>query len=98
MRKADYVKKGLLAGLLAISVCMAFPLHSAKANPHYDRRSTVAEEELECVPSAGASEKTEKKVSPKAWKKKTDSAIMAAVWLYRGLLHGEWMFLNGREK
>ena len=69
MRKADYVKKGLLAGLLAISVCMAFPLHSAKANPHYDRRSTVAEEELECVPSAGASEKTEKKVSPKAWKK-----------------------------
>ena len=50
MRKADYVKKGLLAGLLAISVCMAFPLHSAKANPHYDRRSTVAEEELECVP------------------------------------------------
>lgn len=69
MRKANDVKKGLLAGLLAVSVCMAFPLHSAKANPHYDRRSTVAEEELECVPSAGASEKTEKKVSPKAWKK-----------------------------
>ena len=69
MRKASYVKKGLLAGLLAVSICMAFPLHSAKANPHYDRRSTVAEEELECVPSAGASEKTEKKVSPKAWKK-----------------------------
>ena len=69
MRKANDVKKGLLAGLLAVSICMAFPLHSAKANPHYDRRSTVAEEELECVPSAGASEKTEKKVSPKAWKK-----------------------------
>ena len=69
MRKADYVKKGLLAGLLAISVCMAFPQYSVKANPHYDRRSTVAEEELECVPSAGASEKTEKKISPKAWKK-----------------------------
>ena len=47
MRKANDVKKGLLAGLLAVSICMAFPLHSAKANPHYDRRSTVAEEELE---------------------------------------------------
>ena len=75
MRKANDVKKGLLAGLLAVSICMAFPLHSAKANPHYDRRSTVAEEELECVPSAGASEKTEKKVSLQSMEKNKRSLL-----------------------
>ena len=69
--KRDFVKirKRMIVGFLASMIAAAQPVSSVFANPHYDRRDTVAEEEF--LPAAGASdtEAVRKKVSPKAWKK-----------------------------
>ena len=44
--------KRFAVGILAAVMTVVQPVCSVMANPHYDRRDTVAEEEL--VPSAGA--------------------------------------------
>ena len=66
-------KKGItgwrtLLGAVAVAVCLTQPASTVLANQHYDRRMTVAEEEL--VPSAGASGTQQRStVSKKAWRK-----------------------------
>lgn len=63
------VRKRILTGVLAAAIAMGMSTSAVMANPHYDRRDTVAEEEL--VPAAGASdtENARSKVSSNAWKK-----------------------------
>lgn len=67
--KIRKVKKQASIGIFAMLIATALPVHSAMANPHYDRRDTVAEEEL--VPAAGATDadNAASKVNAKAWKK-----------------------------
>lgn len=61
--------KRFAVGILAAVMTVVQPVCSVMANPHYDRRDTVAEEEL--VPSAGASgtDNTKSRASSKAWRK-----------------------------
>lgn len=46
--KRDFLKirKRLIVGCLAAAIAVAQPVSSVFANPHYDRRDTVAEEEF----------------------------------------------------
>ena len=68
-KKVWKLKRVLAVGILTSVIAAGLPAYSVMANPHYDRRDTVAEEEF--VPAAGASgtEKARKKVSANAWKK-----------------------------
>ena len=64
------MRRNFTIGLLAAALAVIMPVSSVMANPHYDRRDTVAEEEM--VPAAGASgtdRASRSKVSPNAWKK-----------------------------
>ena len=40
------IRKRLIVGCLAAAIAVAQPVSSVFANPHYDRRDTVAEEEF----------------------------------------------------
>lgn len=68
-KKSIKIGRKIAIGLLAAAMAVIPSVSSVMANPHYDRRDTVAEEER--VPAAGASdtEKARSKVSPNAWKK-----------------------------
>lgn len=59
----------LLAGITAAVIGMTQPVSTVLANPHYDRRMTVAEEEM--VPAAGATDTLQSRaaVNKKAWQK-----------------------------
>ena len=63
------LKRTLAVGILTSVIATGLPVYSVMANPHYDRRDTVAEEEMVPVAGATAAEKARSKVSPKAWKK-----------------------------
>ena len=69
MRKKTGKITKIAAVMLSAALAVGQSAGSVMANPHYDRRDTVAEEEF--VPAAGASdtENTESKVSSKAWRK-----------------------------
>lgn len=70
MRKEHIrIKIKIVAGILAAAVCMIQPTGTAMANPHYDRRSTVAEEEWAWAAGSASSEKEKEAVSKKAWQK-----------------------------
>lgn len=90
-------KVNVLAGILAAAVCLAQPSTSVLANPHYDRRMTVAEEEM--VPSAAASEtdtfSAQASVSKKAWQKingicYNGSGVKIPNAITRGIDVSEW--------
>lgn len=68
-KKSIKIGRKIAISLLAAAMAVIPSVSSVMANPHYDRRDTVAEEER--VPAAGASgtEKARSKVSPNAWKK-----------------------------
>lgn len=70
MRKEHIrIKIKVVAGILAAAVCMIQPTGTVMANPHYDRRSTVAEEEWAWAAGSSSSEKEKEAVSKKAWQK-----------------------------
>ena len=61
--------KKFMTCLMAATITVGLYASPVMANPHYDRRDTVAEEEM--VPAAGsaAADKGRSKVNAKAWKK-----------------------------
>ena len=61
--------KKFITCLMAATITVGLYASPVMANPHYDRRDTVAEEEM--VPAAGsaAADKGRSKVNAKAWKK-----------------------------
>lgn len=63
------ITKKFMTCLMAATITVGLYASSVMANPHYDRRDTVAEEEM--VPAAGgaAADKGRSKVNAKAWKK-----------------------------
>ena len=69
--KRDFLKirKRLIVGCLAAAIAVAQPVSSVFANPHYDRRDTVAEEEFIYSARTSGTESSRKKVNSKAWKK-----------------------------
>lgn len=71
-------KTRILAGVITAVVCMSQPVSTVLANPHYDRRMTVAEEEM--VPAAGASGSIESRAAliTKHGERSMESAITEA--------------------
>lgn len=69
--KRDFLKirKRFIVGCLAAVIAVAQPVSSVFANPHYDRRDTVAEEEFIYSARTSGTESSRKKVNSKAWKK-----------------------------
>ena len=69
--KRDFLKirKRLIVGCLAAAIAVAQPVSSVFANPHYDRRDTVAEEEFIYSARTSGTESSRKKVNSKAWNK-----------------------------
>ena len=63
------ITKKFMTCLMAATITVGSYASPVMANPHYDRRDTVAEEEM--VPAAGgaAADKGRSKVNAKAWKK-----------------------------
>lgn len=63
------ITKKFMTCLMAATITVGLYASPVMANPHYDRRDTVAEEEM--VPAAGgaAADKGRSKVNAKAWKK-----------------------------
>ena len=63
------ITKKFMPCLMAATITVGSYASPVMANPHYDRRDTVAEEEM--VPAAGvaAADKGRSKVNAKAWKK-----------------------------
>ena len=88
-------KTRILAGVLTAVVCMSQPVSTVLANPHYDRRMTVAEEEM--VPAAGESGSIESRaaVNNKAWRKingvcYNGSGVKIPGAITRGMDVSEW--------
>lgn len=70
MRKKHIcMKLKIAAGILAAAICMIQSVDTVMANPHYDRRSTVAEEEWMWPEADSSLEKGRAAVSKKAWQK-----------------------------
>lgn len=69
--KRDFfkIRKRIIVGCLATVIAVAQPVSSVFANPHYDRRDTVAEEEFIYSARTSGTESSRKKVNSKAWKK-----------------------------
>ena len=76
--KRDFfkIRKRIIVGCLATVIAVAQPVSSVFANPHYDRRDTVAEEEFYFIlQELPVQSHQEKKVNPKHGKRSTVSAI-----------------------
>ena len=69
--KRDFfkIRKRIMVGCLTAAIAVVQPVSSVFANPHYDRRDTVAEEEFIYSARTSGTESSRKKVNPKAWKK-----------------------------
>ena len=69
--KRDFfkIRKRIIVGCLAAAIAVVQPVSSVFANPHYDRRDTVAEEEFIYSARTSGTESSRKKVNSKAWKK-----------------------------
>lgn len=91
-------KTRILAGVITAVVCMSQPVSTVLANPHYDRRMTVAEEEM--VPAAGVSGSIESRaaVNNKAWRKINGVCYNGSGVKFQVRSQEEWMFLNGRRR
>lgn len=68
-KKRNHIKFKIAACVLAAAICTMWPAGTAMANPHYDRRSTVAEEEWAWSAGSSSSGKEREAVSKKAWQK-----------------------------
>ena len=61
--KRDFfkIRKRIIVGCLAAAIAVAQPVSSVFANPHYDRRDTVAEEEFIYSARTSGTESSRKK-------------------------------------
>lgn len=96
IRKRTIIKTNILAGILTASVFLSQPAATVLANPHYDRRMTVAEEEM--IPSASSEIETfaaGTAVNKKAWQKingicYNGSGVKIPNAITRGIDVSEW--------
>lgn len=63
------ITKKFMTCLMAATITVGLYASSVMANPHYDRRDTVAEEEMVLAAGGAAADKGRSKVNAKAWKK-----------------------------
>lgn len=69
--KRDFfkIRKRIIVGCLATVIAVAQPVSSVFANPHYDRRDTVAEEEFIYSARTSGTESSRKKSEPQSMEK-----------------------------